>query len=424
MGPALRFLQVAAGPAAGPTTAPTAIGTRIPPEMKTFRDPDTGRTVRQYTAADSYSYPLYYFTPPITADGRYAIIHSARTGWIQLYRLDLQSGEMVQLTAGATRDSGWSIWCETHVRGIYNHLSSLNRVRHEVYYFQDEEVRATDIESLANRVVLKIPGRMCVSQTNFSPDGRLFAFIHADRELFRRRIADLEALQNLRFKAAWNDEWRHSVPCTIGLIDTATGRYRDVIHVDFHIHHVIFADNDTLLVNHLEHGEGMWRLQVDGAGRRELKRLIHQVVTRRGIYYETPRRLQPANKPDRDRYANWLGLYDLKTDRFEEVPLPCADGYVHTGWDWMGKFLFFENAGKAHELLSLHFPFLPERTHCRTIRKLEPYPRGGQWVHAHPFLSPDRRWLFHTATINGISQVCAVDVADLVDLDEYWDRRA
>jgi hypothetical protein len=32
--------------------------------------------------------------------------------------------------------------------------------------------------------------------------------------------------------------------------------------------------------------------------------------------------------------------------------------------------------------------------------------------------------MFHTAVVEGFSQVSAVEVADLVDLDEYWDRRA
>ena len=54
---------------------------------------------------------------------------------------------------------------------------------------------------------------------------------------------------------------------------------------------------------------------------------------------------------------------------------------------------------------------------------LDPAGRG-QRFHAHPFLSPYRKWLFHTAVVKGYSQVCTVDVADLVDLDECWNRRS
>jgi len=412
-----RQFTSAAAAAAVPLSAPSAIGTALAPEMKSFTDPETGRRVKQFTTAAANSYPLYYFTPSITSDGRYCVIHSERSGWVQLYRLDLESGAMVQLTSGTDRESGWFIWCEGHLRGIFNHLSALNLVRREVYYFQDEQVRSTHIDTLANRVVMKIPGRRSIGQTSFSPDGRHFAFIHADARLFRERFADREALLNMRL-GGWegHEAWRNTVPSTIGVIETATGKYRDVIRLDFHCHHVIFGDNHTLLVNHIQNRPGMWSIRIDGSGRKDLQPLVHQVVTERGIFYE-----QPKSGP----IKNWFGCFDLKTGKSEEVPLPIADGYVHTGLDPAGRFLFFENSGKTHELISFHFPFLRERTRFQTIRKIEPYPqRSGQRYHAHPFLSPDRKWMFHTAVVEGFSQVSAVEVADLVDLDEYWDCRA
>jgi hypothetical protein len=380
-----------------------------------FTDPDTGREVKQFTTGAANSYPLYYFTPSITPDQRYCIIHSERSGWVQLYRMELETGAQVQLTNGATRDSGWSIWCEGHLRGIYNHLSALNVVHREVYYFQDQEIRSTHIDTLENQLVMKIPGRVSIGQTSFSPDGRHYAFIHADRKQFAERIADREALLNMRLGPWDHEAWRNTVPSVIGVIDTQTGKYRDLIQLDFHVHHVIFAENDTLLVNHTKNANGMWKIKLDGSDRRDLRPLIHQLVTKRGIFYEV---VKPGP------VKNWLGLYNLKSDKFEEVPMPAADGYVHTGWDPEGRFLFFENSGKTHDLMSLHFPFIQDRTRFRTIRKMEPYPRPGQRYHAHPFLSPDRKWLFHTAPVNGYSQVCAVNVEDLVNLDEYWDRRS
>ena len=108
------------------------IGAKLAPEAATLRDPQTGFTIRRLTSAKANSYPLYYFTPSHTPDGRYMIFHSERSGWVELYRMDLETGESVQLTAGRTRDSGWAVWCEWRLRGIYNHLSALNQVRREV----------------------------------------------------------------------------------------------------------------------------------------------------------------------------------------------------------------------------------------------------------------------------------------------------
>jgi hypothetical protein len=384
---------------------------------------DSGRPWLQLTNGRANSYPLYYFTPSMTSDSRYLILHSERTGWVQLYRLDMETGDLRILTDGHTRDSGWGIWCEPHLRGIYNHLSALNPVRREVYYFQDDEVRCTHVDSLANRLVRRMPGRIPIGQSNFSPDGRLFVFIHADADLFRRNFSDRESLQNMGL-FSWSSahqQWRNQTPCTIGVIDTATGDYRDVVRLDYHVHHALFLGNRRVLVNHPKNDNGMWVTNLDGSGYRWLRprdengSIVHQVITARGIFYEAV-----ANLPGRK--GNRLGCYYPDRDAFEEVLLPQIQGYVHTGWDPAGRFLFFENHGQTHELFSLHYPF--RSPVVRKLRSMALYPpRGGQRYHAHPFLSPDRRQLIYTEVIDGFSQVCSLDVHDLVDRNEYWDAR-
>ena len=106
-----------------------AIGATCPPEWRTITDPQTGRTLRQLTTAPAHSYPLYYFIDTITPDNRTLVFHSERSSGVQLHSLDLESGEIRQLSAGRTRDAGWAIWDEHHLRGIYNHLSALNGAR-------------------------------------------------------------------------------------------------------------------------------------------------------------------------------------------------------------------------------------------------------------------------------------------------------
>lgn len=421
-----QFLEGAAGAAALPILG---LGTEDPTmaplqsELKTMHDPATGRTIRQYTSAKANSYPLYYFSPSITTDNHYLVFHSERTGWVELYRLDLVSGEIVQLTDGRTRDSGWAIWCEWHLRGIFNHLSALNQARREVYYFQDEELRSTHLDTLANRHIMQISGRVSIGQSSFSPDGRHFAFIHTDRKNYVQVMQDVEALANMKMRAGDN-WWRNRIPATIGLVDTETGAYRDIIQLDFHVHHVIWADNERVIVNHIQNGHGMWIIGKDGSGRRTLRppdahgSIIHQVVTKNGIYYEA------VGDKSKTGAHNWIGRYNLSSDTFEEVPLPEIDGYVHTGLDPAGKFLFFEAHGVTHHLFALRYPHDPALRKIEILRAMDLYPAPQQRYHGHPFLSPDRKWLFHTEPIDGFSQVCALDVHDLVDLDEYWDRRS
>lgn len=391
-----------------------------------YTNPETGRYIRRLTAGRSNNYPLYYFIPSITADGRYLIFHSDRSQWVQLYRLDLITGETVVLTDGHTRDSGWDIWCEYHLRGIFNHLSALNTVKREVYYFQDDQVLSTHVETLVNRVVCEMPGRIPVGQTSFSPDGKLFAFIHADAKQFRQALADRRAMMNMGCFPPWPEghlAWQKTAPVIISVIETDTGALREVKALDYHAHHAVFADNRRLLINHVRNDQGMWIINVDGTGARDLRprgehgAIVHQVVTQRGVFYE-------ATGKQNGRDAYWLGCYDQDRDTFEEVLLPEIDGYVHVGFDPAGKFLFFESHGQTHELFSLHFPFIEGRMQLRRLHSMALYPAcGGQRYHAHPFLLPDRQWLFYTEVIEGYSQVCAMDVRDLVDLNEYWTPR-
>jgi hypothetical protein len=207
------------------------IGTVSPAEW-TIETTREGRRLMRLTSPDGHGYPLYYFTPSVTPDGRRLVFHSERSGEVQLYRLDLTTGEVGQLTDGHTRDAGWAIWCEWHLDGIYNHLSAIHPTANEVWYFEADELRATNIESFANRLVAKLPaGRMSIGQTGFSPDGRWFAYIHTDAESYRALLRKREA-----GVAAGTFDWlrdhdafRNLIPTTLAVVDTASGEQRPVI---------------------------------------------------------------------------------------------------------------------------------------------------------------------------------------------------
>lgn len=75
-----------------------SVGTIFPPEGSTDRDSRTGRTVTQLTSSPAEDYHPYFYNPAVTPDGRYLLFFSERTGLSNLFRLDLRSGEIVQLT--------------------------------------------------------------------------------------------------------------------------------------------------------------------------------------------------------------------------------------------------------------------------------------------------------------------------------------
>jgi len=72
------------------------VGKIIPGESITWMDDTTGYEITQWTTNSSSYHP--YFTVDSFIDDETAIIYSYRTGKKQIYKLDLKSGEMIQMT--------------------------------------------------------------------------------------------------------------------------------------------------------------------------------------------------------------------------------------------------------------------------------------------------------------------------------------
>lgn len=384
----------------------------VPAEWTQFAAAETGRATTQYTGAPASNYPLYYFVPSITDDQRWMVFHSERTGSVQLFRMDMADGSIRQLTHGWTEEAGWAIWCEPHLNGIFNHLSALNPHNGDVYYFDHDDIRAVDLHSLENRTVATIPGRIPIGQSHFSPDGSLFAFIDADREAFADALARHEVLTG----PGAHDEWRNTIPTTIKVVETATGVIRTVVALDYHVHHVLFVDDETLLVNHSRGSNGMWLIGVDGTGERELRpgdergQVCHQVVTDSGLLYETNHGFYEHAG------HSWFGRYSIADDSYIEWQLPVL-GYVHTGRDPAGEAFFIEAAGEHHGIY--HVIPRPDSREADVVLLYRLNEHGHndlydqQRYHAHPWLGPDRRRLFFTDVIDGHSQILSIDVSDI-----------
>ncbi len=296
----------------------------------------------------------------------------------------------------------------------------------EVYYFEADAIRATRTDDFANRLAAKLPaGQMPIGQSAFSPDGRWFAYIHADERAYRALLADREA----RSRAGtfhWNPRpsrqlpqrgrrtrrWRSSIPLT--------GVQRVVVETDYHFHHVLFVDDRTMLINHPRGVAGMWVVGLDGKGIRHLRpetdtgahgaMVNHQVVTARGIAYEAV-----AYHGD-GTHETYFGSYDPQADRFSEALLP-TDGYVHVGFDPAGRFDFVENAGREHAILTVH----PGLNRWRAAddppaaAAEQPGPRRPALPRPPVPVAADRKWLYFTDwSPQGFAQICALDVADLV----------
>jgi len=401
--------------------SPPPPGTRSPPQWKRLRDPASHLEVRFYTQSSAHNYPLDHTRRSISADERFLIFHSERSGWVQLHRLDLESGESLQLTDATMRRSGWALWCERELRGVHNHLSVLNVPRDEVCYFDDQRLEAVNIHDLTRRTLVELPGRTPVAPADVSPDGSSLVFLHADREAYERAVDDKIALRQMRQTDRLPyEQWRRRVPVTLSSLDVKTGRLHTVRDFDHHRHAVAFVNHDTLLIAPTLERPGFGVIGLDGQNLRDVRRAdgrhgspAHPVSTRTGVFYDVWR------KHGRRR-RNRFGRYDFAVDRYDEVDLHLP-GRVHPARDPDGRFYAFEHQWRRRELVQLTFPKDPKRRSTRRLRKLAPVSlEAGRRFRAQPFLSPNRAWLFFTDILDNYLQLCAINVESLVDQKDSW----
>lgn len=129
---------------------------------------------------------LYYYNPSVTPDGRFLVFYSERTGRNNLFRLDLDSGEIVELTDAAdVRTEGWPF--TPPMRGLGACLACLGDGGRQVYYFEGNDLYAVDLERLERTHRLTLPPDRRPLVLNADAAGTTLAFATWDEALFYQR---------------------------------------------------------------------------------------------------------------------------------------------------------------------------------------------------------------------------------------------
>jgi hypothetical protein len=399
----------AAGPTGGaayPYDANAAI--KLSDKFKRLKAPGTGRRAIQLTWGKGTCYPLYYFIPSLTRDMKYLVHHRAEAGQVQLHRLNLQTGESVQITKGDTPKTGWDNWCTEAGRGVLDHRSVLSVAAGRVVYFTGEKgdtVHSVDLATLKDQVLFTLPeGYRAAGQNCITPDGKWFAYIESPiGSWYRRPVKGKKARV-----VAYNFKSKER---------------RVLCQIDCHIHHVIPYDNERFIFCHPPNGMGMLMTDLT-SGKYEYLRagdpgvsvkagdntvrghVCHFVATTRGIVYEV---IPSSGK------GNYGGLYDpLSRSRFE-FPLPRKFGYTHTGWDPRGLLWFWEDA-KRHHLVAARSISAGRSEFFDLTGEWKTYGRG-QKSHFHPQLTPDRKWIMFVGgdAETKTNHIFLLDASDLKD---------
>lgn len=365
-------------------------------QFRRLKAPETGRLAVQLTSGEGHTYPLYFYIPSITGDGKYLIYHRAAGGEVQLHRLTLATGQSKQLTHATCPDTQWRPWCIDSGRGVLDHRSVLNVVRNLVVYFDGREVRSVDVESLKDDLLFTLPeGREAYGQNGCTPDGKWLAYIHTPR----------------------GSEW--GKPCkgaVVAAYNFDTKEQRTLGRIDSAVFHVTAFDNQHFIVTHPADHSGMMLTDLTSGKIVPLRyndpgvrgHLVHSQVTSRGMVYEVEK-------------IGRAGLYDPFARRRFEFQLPEFLHYLHTGRDPQGRLWFCENS-TAWDRFDVHDMYALvrlDRDGGQWLRLTGNWPTygGGQKSHFHPQLTPDRKWIMFTGgdTRSKSSHIFLLDVSNVAD---------
>jgi oligogalacturonide lyase len=134
-------------------------GSRWESELNVYQDPVSGATVHQLTNYKGHS-NHFYFTYPCWYDkGRKIVFYSDRENRTNLFGVDLESGDITQLTD------------LDPARGQVGGLSK-NPVREEIYFYHGDTLMALDLASLDARPLYTRPEGYVGGSANATADGK------------------------------------------------------------------------------------------------------------------------------------------------------------------------------------------------------------------------------------------------------------
>ena len=201
-------------------------------ERKTYADPVTGVKVIELTGPGWNADNLYFHFSNFTADNRFVLFTAAKTGRPELYRYEVETGRIVQITDDP----------QIAPRTACPHPQDPSLA----YLLRGPEVLALDIRTGATRRVGEIPEPRTggYQQPTISHDGKSLALVKQ------------------RDPANWE----------IGLMNIATGAWRSVVTQGFRIGHVQHSPSDPVIFYVWETGgyapQRSWLVNDDGTGNR------------------------------------------------------------------------------------------------------------------------------------------------------------
>lgn len=370
---------------------------RLAPEWRRSNDRLTGAAILQWTSHPAMQHHFYFTNPTVSADGRQGFFISYRTGYPNIFSIDLETGELTQVTD----------------RVDVNPFSPTRSTASPLIYFSARSSvwAVSSATGEATELCRFPPCRL--GNCSLDAEGNWLAVglrraDHCQLALVETRtgrheiVAQQAEIGHIQFCPRDANLLLFSGPpdCRLWVHDRTTGQTRPVYRQgadEWIVHESWLGVGEEILFTHWPHALGA--IHPDGGGRRTVAAINawHACSNRRGTQI-----VCDTNHPDRG-----LLLIDPATGAFATL---CCPDATSRGTQWRHS-LPATGAGIDTSIIRSDTP------------ETDPPPKpddpastyGPQWTHPHPSFSPDGGWVIYTSDRDGWSHVYSVEVPDKVN---------
>lgn len=311
-------------------------GKEYPAEKKTFIDEKTGRSICQLTSGQSNNYHFYFTDNSFTLGDEEIYFSSDRasrqTELYNLFRMDLASGKMVQLT--------------DEPAGIEGHTKSPDS--EFVIYVTGNKIKKLDTKTLVSTVIYEEKPGVLLGHPHISPDKKYIGMAR-NEEINIYRGANYHGFKEQMF--ATKKSW-------ITLVSMDGAKVTDVFEDTHWLGHFQFSPEESTLAMFCHEGpwnlvqQRIWLLDIVDRSvvpcfRQEQDDSVgHEFWTRDGqIFFDNRRkghdgtitsdRTQATVEPEQSESGQtpYIGLADKKGEVLKTIPMPFYCNHYHANND-------------------------------------------------------------------------------------------
>ncbi|MFS0882680.1 oligogalacturonate lyase family protein [Metabacillus niabensis] len=380
-----------------------AKGTKSKAERKIYRDPLTNVKITQLTDYFAHSYHLYFTNNGWYENNSKLLFGSDRNNCTNLYSIDLNSGEITQLT-DFNREQ------KPGIQGTF-----INPTKLEAYFIVDTFIIAIDLKSYDEQVLFQLPNGFKFSNLSCTADGTLLCFGLTE---------DLTTSINSNLSGGYVGftEMEAARPLSkICLLNLKTGEVK-VVHEEHRwIGHVNASptkpniltfchEGPWDIVDHriwvldIENGE-KWKVATDG----DMKFAGHEYWHADGMTIGYHGFTQTLERKD----GKFLGSIKYDNTEKEEFDFPYQNMHIHSKDT---EFI----VGDGQQTTAYHGEFYQD---CLFLwKKINGVLEGPrvlckhrssfhiQQIHVHPCFSPDKKNILFTSDRDGYGNVYLAEV--------------